>query len=40
MVDRVEGAYWADGAERGDGTDGSVVAEMSLRMKALFYFDW
>ena len=36
VVDGVEGADWADGADRDDGTD---VAEMALRMNALFYFD-
>ena len=30
------GANWADGADRDEGTD---VAEMALRMNALFYFD-
>ena len=30
------GADWADRADRGDRTD---VAEMALRMNALFYFD-
>ena len=39
LVDRVEGAYWADGADRGDATYGADVAEMSIRMNALFYFD-
>ena len=34
-VDWVKGADWADGPDRGDGTD---VAEMALRMNALFYF--
>ena len=37
--DRVEGADWADRADRGDGTDGTDVAEMAIRMNALFYFD-
>ena len=32
-------ADWADGADRGDRTDGTDVAEMALRMNALFYFD-
>ena len=36
VVDGVEGAHWADGADRDEGTD---VAEMALRMNALFYFD-
>ena len=36
VVDGVEGADWADRADRDDGTD---VAEMALRMNALFYFD-
>ena len=35
VVDGVEGADWA---HRGDGTDGTDVAEMALRMNALFYF--
>ena len=39
VVDRVKGADWADGADRGDGTVGTDVAEMALRMNALFYFD-
>ena len=30
---------WADGANRGNGTDGTDVAEMALRMNALIYFD-
>ena len=34
MVDRIEGTDWAGGADRGDGTDGTDVAEM-----ALLYFD-
>ena len=29
----------ADGADRADGTDETDVAEMTLRMNALFYFD-
>ena len=33
MVDRVEGA------DRRDGTDGTGISEIALRMKALFYFD-
>ena len=33
MVDK------ADGADRADGTDETDVAEMTLRMNALFYFD-
>ena len=36
VVDGVEGAHWADGADRDEGTD---VAEMALRMNALLYFD-
>ena len=32
----VDEADWANGA---DGTDGTDVAEMALRMNALFYFD-
>ena len=39
VVDETEGADsadWADGADRADGTD---VAEMTLRMNELFYFD-
>ena len=39
VVDRVKGAEWADGANRGDGTDGTDVVEMALRMNALLYFD-
>ena len=39
VVDEAEGADWADGADRADGTDETDVAEMALRMNALFYFD-
>ena len=39
VVDRVGGLFWADGADRGDGTDGTDVAEMSVPINALFYFD-
>ena len=35
VVDEAEGAYWADGTDRTDEND---VAEMALRMNALFYF--
>ena len=34
VVDGVQGADWANGADRGDGTDGTEVA---LRMNALIY---
>ena len=37
LVDEAEGADWADGADRADGTDETDVAEMVLRMNALFY---
>ena len=36
VVDEVEEAYWADGA---DGTNETDMAEITLRMNALFYFD-
>ena len=36
VVDKAEGAHWADGA---DGTDETDMAEMALHMNALFYFD-
>ena len=39
VVDVPEGADWDDGADRVDGTDEADVAEMGLRMNALFYFD-
>ena len=39
VVDEAEGADWADGADRADGTDETDVAEMALRMNALFFFD-
>ena len=42
VVDEAEGADWADRADRADradGTDQTDVAEMALRMNALFYFD-
>ena len=39
VVDEAEGANWADGADRADGIDETDVAEMTLRMNALFYFD-
>ena len=39
VVEETEGADWADGADRADGTDETDVAEMTLRMNALFYFD-
>ena len=39
VVDGAVGADWADGADRADGTDETDVAEMTLRMNALFYFD-
>ena len=38
VVDEAEEADWADGADRADGTDKTDVAEMALRMNALFYF--
>ena len=40
MVDEAEGADWADGANRAVGTDETDVAEIALRMNALFYFDY
>ena len=39
MVDEAKGGDWADGADRADRNDETDVAEMALRMKALFYFD-
>ena len=39
VVDEAEGADWADGAGRADGTEETDVAEMALRMNALFFFD-
>ena len=39
VVDEVEEAYWADGADRADGTNETDMAEMALRMNALIYFD-
>ena len=39
VVDEAEGSDWADGADRADGTDETDVAEMKLRMNALFHFD-
>ena len=39
VVDEAEGAHLAEGADRADGTDKTVVAEIALRMTALFYFD-
>ena len=39
LVDEAEGSDWADGADRADGTDETDVAEMKLRMNALFHFD-
>ena len=39
VVDEAEEGDWADRADRADGTDETDVAEMALRMNALFYFD-
>ena len=39
MWSGVEGAAWADGACRGDRTDGADMAETALLMNALFYLD-
>ena len=39
MVEEAEEAKWADGAERANGTDETDMAEITLRMNAVFYFD-
>ena len=37
MVDEAEGADWANGADRANRTDETDLAEIAIRMKALFY---
>ena len=36
MVDEAEGADWANRADRANGTDETDLAEIAIRMKALF----